>query len=432
MKIHLIGIGGIGISGLAQYLYKQGHIVSGSDQKVNRITKDLEKIGIKINVPHSANVIIDQDLIIHSAIIHQDNIEVIEARKRGIEILPRNEALKKILTSNRIFSICGAHGKSTTTAILSVIIDSSSIVGAYNKYFGSNMHYRSDLDEVVFEADESDGSFLNSNPYFAIVTNAEPEHMEYYNYDFDKFYSSYKKFLEIAPYRVFNAEDPFLSTLDIVGTRLYPSKDIFDLNSKIIDDEPFLEFSLKNFGKFAVWGFGFHVAIDASLAILTALDYGLELETIRTRILRYRGTEKRFDILQKNNNFILIDDYGHHPTEIEVTLQSAFEYSKMMNVEKIIAIWQPHKYSRTIDNINHFISCFAGISRLIILPVWEAGELPVYIDFAELFKRYNLTFSDKIIVKNGVITLSDGEEINSGLIIGFGAGDITYQLRGKI
>ena len=239
MKIHLIGIGGIGISGLAQYLYKQGHIVSGSDQKANRITKDLEKIGIKINIPHSANVIIDQDLIIHSAIIRQDNIEVIEARKRGIEILPRNEALKKILTSNRIFSICGAHGKSTTTAILSVIIDSSSIVGAYNKYFGSNMHYRSDLDEVVFEADESDGSFLNSNPYFAIVTNAEPEHMEYYNYDLDKFYSSYKKFLEIAPYRVFNAEDPFLSTLDIVGTRLYPSKDIFDLNSKIIDDEPF-------------------------------------------------------------------------------------------------------------------------------------------------------------------------------------------------
>ncbi len=430
MKIHLIGIGGIGISGLAQYLYKKGHIVSGSDQKKNRITNDLEKIGIKINVPHSAEAINDQDLIIHSAIIKKDNIEIIEAKKRDIEILSRSEALPKILTSDKVFSICGAHGKSTTTAILSVIIDSSSIVGAYNKYFGSNVNYRSDCDEVVFEADESDGSFLNSNPYFAIVTNAEPEHMEFYNYDLEKFQNAYKKFLEIAPHRVFNAEDPFLSSLEnLSGTRLFPSKDIKIIGSKIIDGEPYLEFSLKDFGNFSVWGFGFHIAIDSSLAILTALDYGLDLNTIRERLLRYRGAEKRFDILQKKDNFILIDDYGHHPTEIEVTLQSAFQYGKMMGNEKIIAIWQPHKYSRTIDNIDHFISCFAGVSRLIILPAWEAGETAVHIDFAGLFNNYNLSFSDKLIVKDQKVILSNGEELTDGLIIGFGAGDITYQLR---
>ena len=430
MRIHLIGIGGIGISGLAKYLYFQGHKITGSDQNRNRVTDDLERLGIKIYTPHTISSIQNQDFIIHSAIIQEDNIEIIEAKKQNIGIFSRAESLSNILSDKKVFSVCGAHGKSTTSAILSSIITSSSIIGAYNKHYNSNVNYEESNNSLVFEADESDGSFLNSNPYYAIVINTEPEHMEFYNYDYEKFYQAYYDFLKIAKVRVINAEDPFLEKLDLESIRLYPSKDIKNLKSKLINSEPFIEFNLKNYGKFAVWGFGEHIALDASLAILTAIDSGIKVENIRENLLNYRGIEKRFDILQKNNDFILIDDYGHHPTEIEATLQSAFKYADMMNIDEVIAIWQPHKYSRTLDNLEHFQNCFKGVSKLIILPVWNAGEKNIDIDFSKLFSQYSPIFPKKVFVKDGEIRFLD-QEISKGLIIGFGAGDITYQLREK-
>jgi len=432
MRIHLIGIGGIGISGLAKFLHFEGHTISGSDSHKNRVTDDLMRLGISINIPHSEDAIDeDIDLVIHSAIIKEDNIEILQAEKYGIEIVSRGEALPKILKDRYIFSVCGAHGKSTTSAILSAILQKSFIIGAYSKLENSNVLYING-DELVFEADESDGSFLNSNPTYSIVTNAEPEHMEFYNYDLDKFHKAYYRFLEIGERRVINSEDPFLKYFDLDAIRLYPSQDIRDIKPKLIDGEPFIEFTLKDYGTFSVWGFGEHIAIDTSLAILTALDYGIPIKDIKNNLLKFRGIEKRFDILQKRENFILIDDYGHHPTEIEATLKSAFQYAKMMKIDRVTAIWQPHKYSRTLDNIEHFQSCFNGVSNLIILPVWRAGEEHIEIDFQNIFKKYSPIFSDRVFVKDGEVLTTSGESFSSGLIIGFGAGDITYQLRNKI
>jgi UDP-N-acetylmuramate--alanine ligase len=429
MRIHLIGIGGIGISGLAKFLFFEGHEISGSDQKGGKIIDDLEKLGAKINFPHSADAIKDIDLIIHSAIIKPTNVEIVRAKELNIPILSRKEALLTILKDKKVFSVCGAHGKSTTTAILSAILETSSIIGAYSKLLKSNISYKKNSPFIVFEADESDGSFLNSNPFYSIVTNAEPEHMEYYNYDVEKFYSAYKTFLEISEKRLINAEDNFLKDFHGEAIRLFPSKDIKNIQSKLIDGEPFIEFELLDLGKFSVWGFGDHIALDASLAILTALDFGLSKAEIREKLLTYRGIEKRFDILQKRDDFILIDDYGHHPTEIEATLKSAFQYAKMVGIDEVIAIWQPHKYSRTVDNLDHFQSCFGGVSKLVLLPVWEAGEKAIDIDFKKLFSRYSPIFSDNLSVKKGEVSLSNGEKFSKGLIIGFGAGDITYQLR---
>jgi UDP-N-acetylmuramate--alanine ligase len=432
MRIHLIGIGGIGISGLAKYLFLDGHTVTGSDQTLNKVTKDLIDIGISVNAPHhQSSITEDIDLIIHSAIIKSDNVEIIEAKKLGIKTLSRSKALPEILGNKRVFSVCGAHGKSTTSAILSSILGKSSIIGAYNKTFGSNINYVKG-NEIVFEADESDGSFLNSNPYYSIVTNTEPEHMEFYNYDYEKFYEAYREFLEIAKVRVVNGEDQFIEKLDIEAIRLFPSKDIRDIKSRLIDGEPFIEFELLNYGKFSVWGFGEHIALDTSLAILTAIDYGLSIGEIQENLLTYRGIEKRFDILQKSEDFILIDDYGHHPTEIEATLKSAFQYAEMVGIDEVVAVWQPHKYSRTVDNLAHFQSCFRGVSKLIILPVWRAGEDVVEIDFKELFKEYSPIFSERVHVSERDVKLDSGTRITKGLIIGFGAGDITYQLRGKV
>lgn len=436
MKIHFIGIGGIGISGLAQYMHHKGHEISGSDIKDTIITKKLRDMGIKVSVPHTADAIDDQDLVIHSAIIRPDNPEVVAATEKGIEVLARREALLKILDDKKVYSVAGAHGKSTTTAILTSIMEGSAIIGAESKAFGSNVRYDDTNDLMIFEADESDGSFVNSNPYCSIVINAEPEHMEYYDYNFDRFYESYKTFIRKAAHKVLNAEDPFLATLKDEfsdATWLYPSTDITNIEFVLINDEPHTRFILKDMGSFDVWGFGRHIAIDASLAILAAKE-SMDIETIREKLLNFKGIKKRFDIVGKENNSVIIDDYGHHPTEIKATFQSVKEYAILKGFDKITAIWQPHKYSRTIDNLEEFIKCFEGAQELIILPVWAAGETPRDIDFAEKFKHYNLTLADEIQRANNHIKIVRNKEelktIENGLIIGFGAGDITYQIRG--
>jgi UDP-N-acetylmuramate--alanine ligase len=431
MKIHFIGIGGIGISGLAKFMLAQGHEVSGSDISETAITRKLQEMGVQLTIPHDASAITDQELVVHSAIIRPDNVEVIAANEKNIEVLARREALPMIIKDKKVYAVCGAHGKSTTTAILSSIMDGSAVIGAESKEFGDNVR-SSDCNVLLFEADESDGSFLNSNPYCAIVPNAEPEHMEYYDYNFDRFYDAYKSFINLAKLRVINAEDPFLSTLDCEAIRLYPSKDIKSIEYVLINDEPHTRFELLDMGVFEVWGFGEHIAIDAALAILAAIQ-SEDIETVRTKLLNFKGIKKRFDIINKENS-ILIDDYGHHPTEIKATLESVRAYADLMGIDKITAIWQPHKYSRTIDNLDAFIKCFEGASDLIILPVWAAGEAKRTIDFEKDFERYSPLMADSVKRSANDLDIMKDEKVlkslDKGLIVGFGAGDITYQLRG--
>lgn len=431
MKVHFIGIGGIGISGLARYMKSQGVQISGSDIATNKSVAKLQKDGAKIIIPHSKDAIDSQDLVIHSAIIKSDNVEIIEAKNQNIPILSRKDALEKILQDKRVFSVCGAHGKSTTTAMLSSILPHfGAIIGAESKEFDCNVR-EVPSECIVFEADESDKSFLNSNPYCAIVTNTEPEHMESYNHNLDEFYSCYKEFLLKAKKRVINMDDPFLSTLEIEAIRLYPKEDIQNIEYFLKDDEPHTRFSLKDLGEFEVWGFGEHTALNASLAIFASLDE-LPLEQIRANLKNFKGIKKRFDIVSKNP-CIIIDDYAHHPTEIKATLQAVKIYTQEHKDLPIICIWQPHKYSRFLDNQEAFIECFKGCDRLIILPVWKAGEKHIEIDFPTLFSSYSPTFASHIKQIDGKIHLYDGgnllEVLDSGLIIGFGAGDITYQLR---
>lgn len=429
MKIHFIGIGGIGISGLAKFMLAQGHEVSGSDMSETIITKRLRELGMGLTIPHNASAITDQDLVVHSAIIRPDNVEVVEAKEKNIEVLARREALPLIVKDKKVYAVCGAHGKSTTTAILSSIMAGSAIIGAESKEFKDNVRHH-DSDILLFEADESDGSFLNSNPYCAIVPNAEPEHMEYYDYNFDRFYDAYKTFINLAKLRVLNAEDPFLATLDCEAIRLYPSKDIKNLEFVLINDEPHTRFELLDMGVFEVWGFGEHIAIDAALAILAAIQ-SEEVETVRENILNFKGIKKRFDIINKEDS-ILIDDYAHHPTEIKATLESVKAYADLMGIDKITSIWQPHKYSRTIDNLDAFIKCFEGTSELIILPVWAAGEAKRDIDFKKDFEHYSPLMADSVKRSNNDLDIIKDNKVlkslDKGLIIGFGAGDITYQI----
>ena len=431
-KVHFIGIGGIGISAIARFLHEKGHKISGSDIKESKTTLELKDEGIEVITPHCKEAIKDQDFVVYSAAIKEDNIELVEARNKGIKCFSRKEILPYVLEDKCVFAVAGAHGKSTTSAMLASLIEGSVIIGAISKQFGSNMRYAKS-DNVVFEADESDSSFLNSNPYLAIVTNAEPEHMEHYDYDLAKFYAAYKGFLERAKVRVINAEDEFLSTLKLDAIRLYPSTDITELTMVVRDYQPYTSFNLKNLGKFEAFGMGEHIAIDASLAILAAM-HETPLKDIRENLLNFKGIKKRFDILCANKNFVLIDDYAHHPTEIKATLKSVFEYAKILGINSVTAIFQPHRYTRLSTNLPGFKECFKGVDELVILPVYAAGENPIEVDMKSEFSEYNPIFTDKGERVEEGIEFTDEfgvkNRLSDGIVVGFGAGDISVQLRG--
>ncbi|MBZ7939252.1 UDP-N-acetylmuramate--L-alanine ligase [Campylobacter sp. W0014] len=425
-KIHFIGIGGIGISALARFLKEKGCVISGSDLKESKITKKLEKEGVKIFIPHHQDNVLNKDLVIYSAAIKEENPEFKHAKSLGIKCLSRKEALPLILQDKRVFAVAGAHGKSTTSSILASLFDDASvIIGAILKEFGSNMIYK-ESENLIFEADESDSSFLNSNPYLAIVTNAEAEHLDHYENQVSKLHQAYTQFLDMAKIRVINAEDDFLKDFKAEALRLYPSKDIKNCTMKIENFKPKMSFELKDLGNFDILGMGYHLAIDASLAILAALNF-LDVETIKTRLKNYQGIKKRFDILHADESLALIDDYGHHPTEIKATLKAAKEYAKLGGYTKITAIFEPHRYTRLLANLQDFIHAFDGVDELVILPVYAAGEEKVEIDLKKYFPKA-LFVED--IKREGKFLVSDkGRVFDQGLIIGFGAGDISNKLR---
>ena len=432
-KVHFIGIGGIGISAIARFLFEQGYIISGSDVKESEVTKDLASAGMSITVPHCAQAVLDAkpDFVVYSAAIKEGNEELIAAKNAGIKCLSRKEALPLVLKDKKVFAVAGAHGKSTTSAMLASLLKGSVIIGAISKQFGSNMKYERSKN-VIFEADESDSSFLNSNPYLAVVTNAEPEHMEHYDYDLAKFHAAYRGFLERAKVRVLNSSDEFLGSLKMEHISLAKS-DISDIKVVLRDNEPYTSFNLKGLGRFEAYGAGEHIAVDASLAILAA-NCEIGLEEIRARLKDYRGIKKRFDILVAKEDYALIDDYGHHPTEIAATLNSAKVYANLLGLSKITAIFQPHRYTRLKANLAGFKECFKGADELVVLPVFSAGEEPNDIDLKAEF--LGATFAEKLERNGDFISFNDSfgvkHILNDGLVIGFGAGDISYQLRSDI
>lgn len=425
-NIHFIGIGGIGISALARFLKEKGFNISGSDLKESKITKELEKEGVEVKIPHHKDNILGKDLVIYSAAIKEENPEFKYAKELNIKCLSRKEALPLILEDKRVFAVAGAHGKSTTSSILaSLIEDASVIIGAILKEFGSNMIYK-ESENLIFEADESDSSFLNSNPFLAIVTNAEAEHLDHYGNEVCRLHKAYDDFLDLAKIRVINAEDEYLKEYKQEAIRLYPSKDIKNITMHIENFKPFTSFELKNFGRFSVFGMGEHIAIDAALAILAALNYE-NIENIRKNLKKYQGIKKRFDILHADESLALIDDYGHHPTEIKATLNAAKEYAKLVGYKKIVAIFEPHRYTRLAANLNEFAKAFEGVDELVILPVYSAGEEKIELDLKAVFPK--ALFIEDIKREGKFLVASKGQVFDEGLIIGFGAGDISNKLR---
>ena len=428
-RIHFIGIGGIGISALARFLKEQGYEVSGSDLNGSEVLKELQDEGMRVSVGHDAKAIKGAGMVIYSAAIKPDNVELQAALKQGIPTLSRKEALPLILHKKKVISVAGAHGKSTTSSILAALLDSSFIIGAVDKKSGKNMQYKRS-EYLVFEADESDSSFLNFPSHMAVVTNTEPEHMEHYGNNLDNFYGAYKSFLDKAKYRVLNNSDDFLKNYEKRSTRL-KLEDIKNIEFRIKDYKPLISFELKDLGHFSLQGHGDFMAQNAALAVLAALKLGVDLKSIKERLLNYQGIKKRFDLLKRSESFVLIDDYGHHPTEITCTAKGIFTYAKALHMDEKIAIWQPHKYSRLAYNIEGFKRCFDGFDTLVIMPVYAAGESLVELHLDKLFPKAVFAKDIKALSNSLELFLENDEKmtIDKGLAVAFNAGDLSSKLR---
>ncbi|WMY97264.1 MAG: UDP-N-acetylmuramate--L-alanine ligase [Arsenophonus sp.] len=396
--IHLIGIGGMGMGGLAEILFKKGFYITGSDIKKNKVTKRLKKNGIKIYSYHHPKNVINACSLIISTAISSNNIEIITAKKIGIPIFKRSEILAELTKCYYSIAVSGTHGKTTTTSIINDIyqmagLNPTFINGGITKKDAlqallGKSHY------LIIEADESDASFLLLKPYVIVITNIEYEHMETYLGDIEILKKSYITFLNNLPYdgkAILCIDDPIIKSIiprikkKIITYGFSKSANIQIITYKQIINKSFFKLSI-NRGekiKFSLNIPGKHNILNATAAITTAITEKISYRTIIDSINLFQGIERRFDILgnfyinkqtDKNESIILIDDYGHHPTELEATIKTArIGWPK----KRIIMLFQPHRYSRTKDLYLSFVNVLQKVDILLMLNIYSAGEKPI-------------------------------------------------------
>ena len=425
MKIHFIGIGGIGVSALAQFYLKQGHQVSGSDLASSEITQAMARAGIKVFATQQAeNITPGLDLVVYSPAVKPENPEFAQAKKMGITLKSYPEALGQLTLDHKTIAVSGSHGKSTTTSMLALVlikagIDPTVIVGTKLKEF-DNSNFRAGKSEyLLVEACEYDGSFLNYKPHIAVVTNIDKEHLDYFK-TFKNVIAEFKKFiakLSSDGFLVANKEDTHLVKISKgkFKTVYYATK------------QPEAE-KLKKILKVP----GAHNVSNALAVLQVARILGIKDSVTFKALAEFRGSWRRFEII-KEKPFWVISDYGHHPTEVRATLSAAREkFAK----QKIWCIFQPHQHQRTFYLFKDFVRLFrqVAIDQLIITDIYDVAgreeqNINARVDSPMLVKkiaRPNVTYLPKEEAEKFV-----KENIKKGeVVIVMGAGDI-YKLVDK-
>jgi len=433
--IHMVGIGGIGMSGLAQILIDRGIKISGSDIKNNNMIRKLRERGCKIAIGHAA-INASPDAVIRSFSIRDDNPEIAEARKRNIPIFWRMEMLRSIFEEkNRSIAITGTHGKTTTTAMLSYILDRAGLsptvlIGGEHDYFKGNAKSgRSDI--FVSEVDESDGYFSGFSCQYSIITNIEKEHMEYYA-DMKKLLGAFSSFAQKTKRIIFYSNDDLNVKSIIEG---------YDKNRISVGFSPDSDFSCSSFeskgfktefictrrgkklGKITLRIPGRHNALNALMAISCSLEFGIPFFKIKKFLNVFKNAKRRFEVRGKVNGVTIVEDYAHHPTEIKSVIDSARKIGK----KKIIAVFQPHRYSRTFYLKEGFGSSFSGVDELILTDIYSASEAPVSGgDLKSLYSaiRRNGMKSVKVFEKKEIPGRLKSDAKPGDIILVLGAGDI--------
>lgn len=436
-RIHFIGIGGTGMSGIAKILINMGYEVSGSDLKESEALNRLRDTGAKVHIGHRAANVMGADLVVLSSAIPVTNPEYIEAIESKIPVVHRADILSLLMAPKKGIAISGAHGKTTTTSMISLILERSKldptvIIGGELNDIGGNATLGTG-DFLVAEADESDGSFLKLNPFIAVVTNIENDHLDYYK-NMENMKTAFKRFVGnikdggFAVLGIDNANvrniikdiDREYYTYGINSAADYMPKNIIMDGLNTFFDVYFRE---KLLGKVELRVPGMHNISNATAAVAVADRLGLNFEEIAGALKTFRGVQRRFQIIGDENNIKVIDDYGHHPTEIKATLKAA----KLCNPRKIYAIFQPHRYTRTKILADEFGKAFFDADEVIVTRIYSAGENPIPGVSSELIFD--------AIKRNGIpVTYVDEKRDIPGMIINkllpgdfvltIGAGDI--------
>lgn len=441
--IHLIGIGGSSMSGIAEYLYNSGKQVSGSDREENKNVKKLKNLGINISLGHHKENIKNQDLVIYNMAISEDNPELIEAKNRNIRIMERAEFIG-LLTKSYKDSICisGTHGKSTTSSMIALSFleakkDPSIQVGAVIKNINSNNRCgKSDF--FILEACEYKDQFLSFCPKVEIILNMDADHLDYFK-TFDNIKKSFQKYVSLLPedgLLVLNADDE--NVLDLknytkakVITYGIKNKADYKASNISFDENGCASFTVKD-DIFQLSIKGTHNIYNALATITVGEYYNLDKDSLRKGLKSYYGVERRFEYLGKiKNNVLVYDDYAHHPTEIETTYESV----KKTKHNKSWAIFQPHTYSRTYDHLNEFANILKKFDNVIIAKIYAAREDNVYGVKEEMLVELIQKENPNVIFIDNNETIKEyviNNVTDNDLVISIGAGPINEVTNGLI
>ena len=386
-RLHFVGIGGSGMSGIAEVLLTLGYRVSGSDLAASEATRRLESLGGTIFIGHRAAHVEGAQVVVISSAVAPSNVEVVAARERMIPVIPRAEMLAELMRLKYGIAVAGAHGKTTTTSMIATVLahgglDPTAVIGGKLNRFGGPAKLGQG-EFLVAEADESDGSFLKLSPTIAVVTNIDREHLDHYG-DLDRIKQAFLDFMNKVPFYgtvILCLDEPHLQALlprIEKRSRTYGRTSHADLTAREIAFGPKgTQFAAvlngTDLGRFSLSAPGGHNVSNAMAAILVGLELDLPVEAIRDGLAQFSGVERRFQIRGEAGGVIVVDDYGHHPTEIRATLAGAKEGWGC----RVVVVFQPHRYTRTRDLFADFCTAFYQADVLVVTDIYPAGEAPI-------------------------------------------------------
>ena len=395
-RIHFVGIGGIGMSGIAELLANLGYEVSGSDARRTAVTERLEGLGVRVQTGHDAAHVGNADVVVISSAIGTDNVEVAEARRRRIPVIPRAEMLAELMRLRYGIAIAGAHGKTTTTSMVALMLeraglDPTAVIGGRLSAFGSNARLGRG-DYMVAEADESDRSFLKLSPAIAVITNIDREHMESYG-SWDNLQQAFVDFANKVPFYgavvACSDDEAVREVLPRMMRRVITyglAADVLPGGPNIAAHDVVLEaFSCRctithrengnrlELGRLHLNVPGRHNLLNALAAVAVGLETGVGFARIAAALGEFRGAERRFERRGEADGVLVVDDYGHHPTEIAAVIAAA----RAGVDRRVVLVFQPHRYTRTRDLMGEFGRALAAADEVVLTDIYSAGEQPI-------------------------------------------------------
>ena len=437
-NIHFVGIGGIGMSGIAEVLLNLGYSVNGSDIQETAVTRRLQALGCEVSYGHRKENVKEADVVVVSSAIRQDNPEVEVAEERLIPIIPRAEMLAELMRMKVGIAIAGTHGKTTTTSLIATVLgagglDPTVVIGGRLNSIGSNARLGQG-EFLVAEADESDGSFLKLMPTIAVVTNIDPEHLDYYK-GIDEIKETFLNFLDKIPFfglAVLCLDHPNIQSLIPRLKKRFTTYGLTtqaDFQAKEIEFEGLsTTFDVlhqhKEIGRLRIQMPGLHNVYNALATVATAFELDIPFQIVQETLRDFSGIQRRFQIKGEKKGILIVDDYGHHPVEIMATLKAARTGWK----RRIVAVFQPHRYTRTQALFHDFLTAFYDADVLILTDIYPAGEDRIEGVGAKALSEGVREYSHK-----DVTYLANKKEIvahllrivtTGDLVITLGAGDI--------